>query len=133
MALFCAVALFLLVYRDLAVPDAGRVEVWFGFELHDIWARRTAPIHWAIFGAGAVAFWRSWSPIWRVAIGYAVYIALSHLIWNLTSESGGGLDAGLIQLVLFSLPALAIWLLARSALNRAHASSVTGSDPPRRR
>lgn len=118
MALFCALTLGFLVYRDLAIPEIRDVEVWLGFEVRGIWAQITAPIHWAIFGAGSLAFWRAWPPVWRIAVGYALYVAFSHLVWNLTSDAGRGLPAGIAQFVLFSIPALAIELFSRSSLNR---------------
>jgi len=130
MTLFCAVTLGFLVYRDLTLPDVGQVEVWFGLELHGVWAQLTAPIHWAVFGGAALAFWRRWPPIWPLAIAYALYIALGHLVWNLTSDAGGGLDAGLTQLALFGIPALGIALLNRSPLNRAPRPCAADPDPP---
>jgi hypothetical protein len=108
LSLFCVATLFFLIFRDLFVPDARDTEVWFGFELHGALAWATAPLHWAIFGAGAWGFWRGrpWISPW--ASVYAFYIAASHLIWNLVSPSGGGLGDGVVQLVLFSIPALAL-------------------------
>ena len=104
LALFCSGTLLFLVYRDLALPRVADVEVWFGIEVHGVWARWSAPLHWAIFAAAGLAFWRAWPPIWRLAIGYSVYIAASHLIWNLTSAAGGGLAPGLAQTLLFLIP-----------------------------
>ena len=104
MAIFCAVTLLFLVYRDLALPEVARVEVWLGIEVHGVWARWSAPLHWAIFAGAALAFWRAWRPIWPLAIGYSAYVAASHLIWNLTSPAGGGLLAGLLQTLLFLVP-----------------------------
>jgi len=133
MALFCGMTLIFLVYRDLTIPEVGLVEVWFGVEVRGDWGRITAPVHWAIYGAGSLAFWRSWPPVWPLAIGYAVYIALSHLVWNLTSEAGGGLGAGVIQLVLFSIPALGLVILARSSPNRTSRASGPETEPSPRR
>jgi len=106
MAAFCAATVVFLVYRDFAVPHARDTEVWLGLELHGIWARLTAPLHWGLFAVGAWGFWtlRPW--IWPWASVYASLVALSHLVWNLTSPSGGGWSAGLWQLALLSVPAL---------------------------
>ncbi len=131
MALFCGVTLVFLVYRDLTLPEVRGVEVWFGFELHGDWARITAPIHWGIFGFGCLAFHREWRPIWAIAVGYAIYVAISHLLWNLSSESGGGLGAGLWQAALFSIPALFIAVLARSSANWRNRTGVPKSEPSR--
>ena len=111
MTAFCVVTICFLVYRDLALPHVRDIEVWFGFELHGWLARATAPLHWAIFGIGAQLFWREHSRAWLYASGYAAYIALSHLIWNVTSPSGGGLAAGLVQGVFFLMPAaVLLWM-----------------------
>ena len=109
---FCAGTVVFLVVRDLFVPSVRDVEVWLGFELRGGLARATAPLHWLVFAVGAWAYWtlRPW--VWPWASVYAFYIAASHLVWNLTSPNGGGWPAGLAQLVLFSLPAVAL-LFAR--------------------
>ena len=81
LALFCAATVVFLVVRDLFAPDARDVEVWFGVQLHGAAARWSAPLHWAIFAFGAWASWRArpWVP--RAAVGYAIYVAISHVIW----------------------------------------------------
>ena len=111
LATFCAASTAFLVYRDLWVESARNTEVWFGFELTGSAAVATAPLHWALFAAAAWAFWTRRPWVWPASIAYALYIAASHLVWNLTSPSGGGLAAGAWQLVLFSLPALLLWRL----------------------
>lgn len=94
-----------LIYRDLALPHVRDTEVWFGFELRGGLAIATAPIHWAIFGIGAWLFGKGHPRAWLYASLYAVYIAISHLIWNVTSPVGGGLAEGLVQLAFFLIPA----------------------------
>jgi hypothetical protein len=81
LALFCAATVVFLAARDLFVPQARDVEVWFGFELHGRAARLSAPLHWAIFAVGAWAFWRARPWVVPAAIGYAIYVAFSHAIW----------------------------------------------------
>jgi hypothetical protein len=115
LAAFCAATVFYLVARDLFVPDVRDVEVWFGFEVRGWLARATAPLHWAIFAVGAWAFATKRAWIWPTATLYAVYVAISHLIWNLTSVSGGGLRAGLVQLGVFLLPAFLLLRLRPSS------------------
>ena len=111
MAAFCLVTIVFLVYRDLALPHVRDTEVWFGFELRGALALATAPLHWAIFAVGAWLFWKGHPRAWLYASLYAAYIALSHLVWNLTSAAGGGLVAGLVQLGVFLIPAaLLFWL-----------------------
>ena len=101
--------------RDLFIPQVRDVEVWFGFELTGWSARISAPLHWAVFGFGAWGFWAQRSWIWPIAAMYAFYIAASHLVWNVTSSRGGGLEAGLWQFGLFLLPAvMLIWVRPRN-------------------
>jgi hypothetical protein len=90
------------------IADVRDVEVWFGYELRGGLAWLTAPLHWGLFAAGGWGFWylRPW--IWPWASVYAFYIAFSHLAWNVASPSGGGWAAGLSQLALFAVPALAL-------------------------
>lgn len=109
MALFCALTVVFLIWRDVFVPEVGAVEVWFGFELRGAAARLSAPLHWSIFAVGAWGFWRVRPWITPAAAGYAGYVAVSHLVWNATSPAGGGWTAGLLQAALFSLPAIALW------------------------
>ncbi len=124
LAAFCAATVVFLVVRDVLIPDVRDTEVWLGFEVHGWAARITAPLHWAIFAVGAWAFWtlRPW--VWPWASVYAFSIAIGHLVWNLTSEAGGGLGAGLWQLALFSIPAIAL-LWARPPAEVAAKTSGT--------
>jgi len=113
MAVFCAATVCFLAARDLFVPAVRDTEVWLGLELRGAAARWTAPLHWALYAAAARAFWRDRPWIWNAAAAYALAIAGSHLVWNLTSASGGGLVAGLWQAALFSVPAAALYAVAR--------------------
>jgi hypothetical protein len=99
------------------------VEIWFGYELSGWLAIATAPLHYAIFAAGALGFWQCRRWVWPWAAVYAFYIAVSHLVWNLTSESGQGLEAGMLQLVLFSIPGVAL-LFARPPVSEGQATSA---------
>jgi hypothetical protein len=124
---FCLVTLVFLIARDLFLPQVRDTEVWFGFEVHGWLAWLSAPIHWAIFATAAWAFWsvRPW--VWPWASVYAFYVAGSHLVWNLTSSAGGGWEAGLWQLALFSVPAVAL-LWARPPRDRVAATSAPVPD-----
>jgi hypothetical protein len=108
-AAFCAATVLFLAARDLFDPSARDVEVWLGFELHGAAARWTAPLHWLVFGAGALGFWRARPWVVPAAATYAFTIALSHLIWNLVSPHGHGWPAGIAEAAVLSLPG--IWLL----------------------
>lgn len=108
LSVVCASTVVFLVARDLALPEVRDTEVWLGLEVHGGLAWATAPLHWLIFAAGAWGFWtlRPW--IWPWASIYAFQVALGHLVWNLTSAAGGGWSAGLWQLAVFCLPAVAL-------------------------
>jgi hypothetical protein len=103
------------VPRDLWVAEARDVEVWLGFEVRGPAARWTAPLHWAVFAAGAWAFWTQRRWIWSAAAAYAFYVAVSHLIWSETSPNGRGWPAGLAQALGLSLPGLLLLRLRPSA------------------
>lgn len=119
LALFCLATVAFLVSRDLFYPDAREVEVWLGFEVRGTAALLTAPLHWAIFGIGAWAFWRQRPWILPVAAAYAFYVALSHVVWSEASPNGRGWPAGLAQAVAFSIPGV--------LLLRAHRRTRRGS------
>jgi hypothetical protein len=115
MAVFCLATVVFLVVRDVFVPHARDVEVWFGFEVRGTPARLTAPIHWALFLVGAWGFWfqRPW--ILPCAAGYAFYVAASHLIWSEASPNGRGCVVGLAQAVAFSIPGVLLLRARRPA------------------
>jgi hypothetical protein len=122
MAVVCLATLAFLVVRDLTIPAVRDTEVWFGFELTGRAAQLTAPLHWAIFALGAWGFWRVRPWIWPWAAIYAFGIAGGHLVWNLTSANGGGWSAGVMQALLFSIPAVAL-LFARPPASVPDAAS----------
>lgn len=124
LALFCAATVVFLAARDLFVPHVRDTEVWLGFELHGTAARLTAPLHWAIFAAGAWGYWAMRPWIWPWASVYAFSIAVGHLVWNLTSPPGGGWFAGLWQLGLFSIPAVVLlWARPQSPARPSEADA----------
>jgi hypothetical protein len=105
-AVFCALTVVFLAYRDLTLPAIRDVEVWFGFELHGTAALLTAPLHWLIFAVGAWGFWQARPWIVPAASAYLFYVALSHLIWSEASPNGNGWPIGLLQAAAFSIPAV---------------------------
>jgi hypothetical protein len=113
LACLCGATVLFLAARDLLVPEVRDVEVWLGFELRGAAARATAPLHWAVFAAGAWAFWRGKPWIWTAAAAYVFVVALSHLVWSEASPKGQGWPMGLLQAAGISLLALALLRLRR--------------------
>lgn len=112
-AVFCALSVVFLMWRDLSIREVGDVEVWLGIELRGAAARLTAPLHWAIFAAGAWAFWTERPWVWSAAAAYAFYTGLSHLLWSELSPRGQGWRVGLAQAAAFSLPGVLLLWRAR--------------------
>ena len=102
-AFICLIVLLVNVPRDLFFAETRGVEVWLGFEIRGWGAILTAPVHWAIFGIGAWAFWtrRFWVVPWAAA--YLFYVAISHLIWSEASPNGRGWPIGLAQAIGLSI------------------------------
>jgi drug/metabolite transporter (DMT)-like permease len=117
MALFCAGTVLFLLWYDLAT-DSRDVEVWLGFELRGRAARLTAPLHWAIFAAGAWAFWTRQRWIALATALYIAYVAVSHLIWSEVSPNGNGWPIGLLQMLGIGVFAIPFWIHHRRSRAR---------------
>jgi len=102
LAALCLITLLVSLSRDLFFAEYREVEVWLGFEIRGWLALLTAPLHWAIFGVGAWAFWtrRPWVVPWAAA--YLFYVALSHLVWSEASLNGRGWPIGIAQAIAIS-------------------------------
>jgi hypothetical protein len=106
---FCLLLLVVSIPRDLFFPAYRDVEVWLGFELAGWPARLTAPLHWAIFAAGAWGFWKLRRWMWPWASVYVFYVAISHLVWSEVSANGRGWPIGLAQALGLSIVAVILW------------------------
>lgn len=113
-AVLCAATVIISVIRDLFVPASRTVEVWFGIEITGWLALATAPLHWAIFAAGAWAFWTGRTSVLTWAAVYLFYAAFSHLVWSEASPHGRGWPIGLVQAAVIS--GIAYFLLSLHAL-----------------
>jgi hypothetical protein len=110
LAAVCALTVVVSVFRDVFLPANRWMEIWFGFEITGWPALATAPIHWAIFAAGAYGFWnqRPWAG--PCAAGYLVYAGFAHLVWSEVSPHGRGIAIGLVQAAALSgLGLLILW------------------------
>jgi hypothetical protein len=108
--LFCAYMSVVYVPWDMLAKDLDDAqEVWFGYLLTGWAARLTEPLHWLIYGAGTVGFWkmRSWMHPW--ASLYTLQVALGMLIWSITDERGGGLLTGGLVALPFLVLAVLLW------------------------
>ncbi len=106
---FCLYMTFIYLPFDIffkAVADDE--EVWFGFVLRGWWAKATAPLHWAIYAAGAFGFWRMSRWMWPWAAAYSAQIAIAMAVWNLLDERGSW-PAALISFAVFAVPTVALW------------------------
>lgn len=108
--LFCAFMALVYMPWDIFVkPVAEDQEVWFGVMLTGWAAKATAPLHWFIYGAGAIGFWRmkSWMHPW--ASLYVAQIALGMFVWSmLYAGQASLLFSTLVSLVFIALSA-ALW------------------------
>ena len=119
LAALCALTVAASLVRDLFIPSTRWVEVWFGFEVHGWPALLTAPIHWAIFAAGAWGFWnrRPWAA--PCAAGYLLYAAFAHLVWSEASPHGRGIAIGIVQAAALSCVAFAIFRMGQREAERS--------------
>ncbi len=107
---FCAYMTFIYMPWDFFIkPVAEDEEVWFGILLTGWAAKATEPLHWAIYGAGTVGFWRMrrWMHPW--ASLYVVQIAIGMFVWALLDERSPGWWGGVIAAVPFAILAVALW------------------------
>lgn len=107
---FCLYMTFVYLPFDLFwKPVEQDEEVWFGVTLHGWPAKLTAPLHWAIYAAGAFGFWKMRPWMWPWAAVYAAQVCVAMLVWNLLDPRGGGWLSGLIAAAVFMVPTVALW------------------------
>jgi hypothetical protein len=126
--LFCAYMAFIYVPWDfLFKPVAQDQEVWFGILLTGWAAKATEPLHWAIYMAGTVGFWRMrpWMHPWAAL--YVVQVAISMFVWALLDERSPGWWAGLVSATPFIILASALWR-AKPLFNSKPVADEQGTD-----
>lgn len=107
---FCLYMTFIYMpYDVLFKPVAQDEEVWFGIVLHGWAAKLTAPLHWAIYAAGAWGFWRMSAWMWPWAALYAAQVAIAMAVWNVIDPRGDGLLMAAVSGALFLVPTVALW------------------------
>jgi hypothetical protein len=107
---FCAYMTFIYVPWDFFIkPVAEDQEVWFGFMLTGWAAKATEPLHWLIYAAGTLGFWRMrrWMHPWAVL--YVLQIAIGMFVWSLLDDRSPGWYTGLIAALPFIGLAVALW------------------------
>jgi hypothetical protein len=130
LAIFCFATVAFLVPRDLLIAHTRDVEVWFGFEVHGAAARLTAPLHWALFLAGAWGFWRNRPWVVPAAAAYAFYIAFSHIVWSEASPNGRGWPIGLAQALVLCVPGVLLWRVHRITRGKQRPRQMLEADRP---
>lgn len=107
---FCAYMTFIYVPWDFFIkPVAEDQEVWFGFMFTGWAAKATEPLHWLIYAAGTLGFWRMrrWMHPWAVL--YVLQIAIGMFIWSLLDERSPGWYTGVIAALPFIGLAVVLW------------------------
>lgn len=106
---FCLYMTFIYMPFDMFVkPVAEDHEIWFGYSLTGWWAKATEPLHWLIYGFGAYGFRHMKAWMWPWAGVYAIQIVIAMVVWNLINVRGGGISAGIIAGLIFSVPMIAL-------------------------
>jgi len=108
--LFCAYMTLIYLPWDMLAKDLDEAqEVWFGYLLSGWAARLTEPLHWLIYAAGTVGFWkmRPWMHPW--ASLYTLQVAFGMLVWSISDERGGGIIVGLLLALPFLVLAILLW------------------------
>ena len=104
---FCLFMTFVYMPFDMLLkPVAEDQEVWFGFLLEGWAAKVTEPLHWAIYGAGTYGFWKMKTWMWPWGAVYALQVAVSMLVWNVTR---GSIVAGTVSFAVFMIPTAALY------------------------
>ena len=107
---FCLYMTFIYMPYDVfAKPVAQDEEVWLGFVLRGWAAKLTAPLHWAIYAAGAFGFWKMSAWMWPWAALYAAQVTIAMAVWNLIDPRGSGALAAAASAALFLVPTVALW------------------------
>jgi short-subunit dehydrogenase len=110
--IFSAYMALIYVPWDLFVkPVAEDEEVWFGIMFHGWAAKAAAPLHWAVYAAGAYGFRKMRSWMWPWASVYAAQVAVGMLVWSVVYGGGGAVGwlLGLAALVPFAVISAALW------------------------
>jgi len=104
------------LFRDVSTAQ----EVWFGFMLRGIEAKLTEPLHWAIYAALTLGFYRERPWVWPCAALYTLQVSVASFVWSVLYGSYGplGMLASVGVSLLFVALARAIWR-ARPAVEAA--------------
>jgi hypothetical protein len=107
---FCAYMTLIYLPWDFFIkPVAEDQEVWFGFMFTGWAAKATEPLHWLIYAAGTLGFWRMrrWMHPWAVL--YVLQIAIGMFVWSLLDARSPGWYTGVIAALPFIGLAIALW------------------------
>jgi short-subunit dehydrogenase len=103
---------FVYLPWDLFIkPVASDEEVWFGVRFTGWAAKALAPLHWAIYAAGAYGFRRMSRWMWPWAAVYCGQVAFGMLVWNLLYVGGFlGLLLSLFSVIPFAALSYVLWI-----------------------
>jgi len=114
--LFCAFMTFVYMPYDVLVKPftqalADAEEVWFGYMLRGTAAKLTEPLHWAIYAALTLGFYRERPWVWPCAALYTLQVSVASFVWSVLYGSYGplGMLASVGVSLLFVALARAIW------------------------
>lgn len=130
--LFCAYMALIYVPWDLLIKPVDRDdEVWFGIRLHGWWAKATAPLHLAVYAAGAYGFYRMRAWMWPWAALYSAQVAFSMAVFAVVYVlPARGLDAalisGTISTGLFVALTVALWRARGRFTSRPETTDTSG-------
>jgi hypothetical protein len=107
---FCAYMTFIYVPWDFFFkPVAVDQEVWFGIMFTGWAAKATEPLHWLIYAAGTLGFWKMKRWMFPWASVYVIQIAIGMFVWSMIDERGPGLVAACAVALPFIILAIALW------------------------
>ena len=108
--LFCIYMTFIYLPYDLFFkPVAVDQEVWFGFMLTGWAAKLTAPLHWAIYAAGAYGFWKMRWWMWPLGRPLRGADRVGHGDLEPARPPAGGLWLSVVSMPVMAVPAIALW------------------------
>lgn len=120
--LFCAFMTFIYLPWDVFIkPLAEDQEVWFGYMFTGWAAKAGAVLHWAVYGAGVIGFWKMKPWMFPWASLYTLQIAIGMFVWSYLSDRSESDFTGIVTAIPFLILAVALWR-AKPRFNNAQST-----------